>query len=215
MSEIIFAVSTSSPKGSVCVYKDGCYYVREFGMGLMSHSAEIIPALKSVFDEPGISVSDVNCALFDAGPGSFTGIRVGYVTLEGLFFNTEAKRIAFSSLDAIACSVFEKNKEETDENYRVLIDAGRNEYYVSVYSFTRLKRETDEKLVKFDDLKRYSYKKCYGYLNRKNKNEYLKNNIVEIYPSAYYLVNLYLNGFESKPYIPHYVRKPNIIMKKR
>ena len=81
--------------------------------------------------------------------------------------------------------------------------------------FSQLKKETDEKLVKFDDLRHYFGKKYYGYLSKKNKNEYLRNNIVEVYPSAYYLVRLYFYGFESKPYIPYYMRKPNIIVRKR
>lgn len=117
-----------------------------------------------------------------AGPGSFTGIRVGLSLAKGLAFGLEKKLIPINNFELTFARL---NEIQTDLKYCIIIEAKLPEYYFAVYQngeITPKGSDTLENLIKtlqndtiivgdFDD--ETQLKHCYfEYINVKNlKNE--------------------------------------------
>ncbi len=125
-------LDTSGDLGSVAVLLEGPPPVsvsRSFSPG-RRHSINLLPALAEALKEAGIE-RDGNILLAVArGPGSFTGLRVGLATVQGLALATGAPAMGVSSLDAAA----DADAAGPGSGPRlVLVDALRGELFGAVY----------------------------------------------------------------------------------
>ena len=68
----------------------------------LTHSVTLLPLVRSCFDNAGLSVDDIDRFAVSAGPGSFTGVRIGVATLKGLAFSSDKPCVAVSTLEALA-----------------------------------------------------------------------------------------------------------------
>jgi len=92
------------------------------------HSALLVPTIKRVLDALEWHISEVDYFACGLGPGSFTGMRVGLATIKGLSWATKRPVIGISTLDILAHSV-----KDSDKNIIPIIDAKRNLIYCSIY----------------------------------------------------------------------------------
>ena len=67
-----------------------------------THSETLLPMVESVLRLYGIPIKDVELFAVSAGPGSFTGVRIGVATLKGLAFGSDTPCVGVSTLEAIA-----------------------------------------------------------------------------------------------------------------
>lgn len=67
-----------------------------------THSETILPMVQSILGFFGITAGDVDLFAVSAGPGSFTGVRIGAATLKGLAFGQKKPCVEVSTLEAIA-----------------------------------------------------------------------------------------------------------------
>ena len=67
-----------------------------------THSETLLPMIESLLGHFSMSVSDVDLFAVSAGPGSFTGVRIGAATLKGLAFASDKPCVGVSTLQAIA-----------------------------------------------------------------------------------------------------------------
>ncbi|MBE6535106.1 MAG: tRNA (adenosine(37)-N6)-threonylcarbamoyltransferase complex dimerization subunit type 1 TsaB [Ruminococcaceae bacterium] len=67
-----------------------------------THSETLLPMIESLLANFSMSVSDVDLFAVSAGPGSFTGVRIGAATLKGLAFASDKPCVGVSTLHAIA-----------------------------------------------------------------------------------------------------------------
>ncbi len=67
-----------------------------------THSETILPMVESVLAFFGITAREVDLFAVSAGPGSFTGVRIGAATLKGLAFGQKKPCVEVSTLEAIA-----------------------------------------------------------------------------------------------------------------
>ncbi|MCL2218708.1 MAG: tRNA (adenosine(37)-N6)-threonylcarbamoyltransferase complex dimerization subunit type 1 TsaB [Chitinispirillia bacterium] len=99
---IVLGIDTSSTDLSICLSVDDspvstvCRYVRN------SHAEHITQAVKLSLELGGVDVSDVTHIAVSAGPGSFTGLRIGLSFVKGLCMMTERRVIPLSSLMVLA-----------------------------------------------------------------------------------------------------------------
>ena len=67
-----------------------------------THSESLLPMVESVLTKAGVTVADIDLFAVSAGPGSFTGVRIGVATIKGLAFGQEKPCVGVSTLEALA-----------------------------------------------------------------------------------------------------------------
>jgi tRNA threonylcarbamoyl adenosine modification protein YeaZ len=128
-----------------------------------SHSVDLLPTVKAVLEEAGVTLSGIDGIAVDIGPGSYTGIRIGIATAKGLAFPEKIPVCGVSSLEAAAgkkkaavlrhargklyyAAVFDCKKRLTPDSI-VDIDEYQSEL-AKYHDFEIIENETDESAVK-------------------------------------------------------------------
>jgi len=95
------------------------------------HSEILMPAVERLFDLSGQELADMDYVAYTAGPGSFTGIRIGAATALGLAKSIDKPAVAVPTLDALAYNVLCMMPH--DALVVPLMDARRGQVYTSIY----------------------------------------------------------------------------------
>ena len=105
----ILALDSTAIAASVALCEDSCllgeYTIRNGN----THSETLLPMVESMLNFFSLSPDDVDLFAASAGPGSFTGVRIGAATLKGLAFNTQKPCIGVSTLEALAFNLSHVN----------------------------------------------------------------------------------------------------------
>ena len=98
----ILALECSAVPSSVAII-DGDKLLSEFYCNIgLTHSQTLMPMVESVLNATGLTVDDIDGLCISAGPGSFTGVRIGISTLKGLAAPLDKPCVAVSTLEAMA-----------------------------------------------------------------------------------------------------------------
>ncbi|HEX7226173.1 MAG TPA: tRNA (adenosine(37)-N6)-threonylcarbamoyltransferase complex dimerization subunit type 1 TsaB [Candidatus Binatia bacterium] len=149
----ILGLDTSTSVASVAISEDGrivaedCYPRRGTAerSGAKSNHAEIIlPLIDSVLHRAGIGLRDVTGIAVAIGPGSFTGVRIGLSTVQGLAYGTGVPAVGISTLQAIAARV-----ADFEGIVCPILDARKDEVYAAIFrkQGNHLERLTEDALV--------------------------------------------------------------------
>lgn len=98
----ILGIDTSGKNASVAVYNDGNLLAQYYVQTKMTHSQVILPLCRKMLDDLGIGVKDIDRFAVAAGPGSYTGLRIGISAVKALSFGLGRKCNGISTLEAIA-----------------------------------------------------------------------------------------------------------------
>ncbi|HIT76895.1 MAG TPA: tRNA (adenosine(37)-N6)-threonylcarbamoyltransferase complex dimerization subunit type 1 TsaB [Candidatus Avipropionibacterium avicola] len=99
-----------------------------------AHVEQLTPSVRSVLDEAGLGLSEVDLVVIGMGPGPFTGLRVGIVTGWTLASTAGIARHEICSLDVVAAQWGDTEcGEGRAEEYVVCSDARRKELYWAQY----------------------------------------------------------------------------------
>ncbi|MDP3939107.1 MAG: tRNA (adenosine(37)-N6)-threonylcarbamoyltransferase complex dimerization subunit type 1 TsaB [Deltaproteobacteria bacterium] len=100
--DLVLAVETSTKSGSVAIVSNEGLRV-EIMHGLeATHSDHILGAVDQALRDTSISFADLTGLAVSAGPGSFTGLRIGLATVKGLAEAHPLPIVAVSTLEALA-----------------------------------------------------------------------------------------------------------------
>jgi len=124
----IVAIDTSGPLASCAVMKDGAIaHMIVMNQGL-THSETIMPALDDAMRASGIDCSQADVFAAVAGPGSFTGVRIGVCAAKGLAHAHNKPCIAVDALEALAM-----NFQHFDGVVCPILDARRGQVYCAAF----------------------------------------------------------------------------------
>ncbi len=98
----IFAVETSAVPASCAVVEDGKVIASSYNNTAQTHSQTLMPMVEEMLKQAALTVSDMDRLAVSAGPGSFTGVRIGVAALKGLAFAEDKPCVGVSTLAAIA-----------------------------------------------------------------------------------------------------------------
>ena len=131
----IILIETSASLCSVALAEEGRVVAyRESAVG-RDHAALTAPFVKEVLDEAGLKVADCSAVAVSAGPGSYTGLRVGSSTAKGLCFGAGIPLTSIATPDIIVAKVLAGGLAPAGCTAIVpMIDARRMEVYSAVYS---------------------------------------------------------------------------------
>ena len=118
---LILAADTSLPIFSVALLRDRSLIGAVALEGRSSRNEKLLPAVDWLLSESGVDRREIDLFAVTRGPGSFTGVRIGLATIQGLALALGKPICAMSTHEAIA----------SGETVTVIDDAGRGEYYVS------------------------------------------------------------------------------------
>lgn len=98
----ILALESSAVAASACVQEDE-KILSEFYMNTkQTHSQTLLPMAKAALECAGLSAADLDLLAVSAGPGSFTGVRIGVACIKGLAFPKNTPCCGISTLKAMA-----------------------------------------------------------------------------------------------------------------
>lgn len=98
---VVLALETVTPHGSVGVWRDGTATAR-VGDRDIPHAARLPGAWLAVLADAGVAMADVDRLAVVSGPGSFTGVRIGMASAQGLALTRGWAVAAVPTLDAMA-----------------------------------------------------------------------------------------------------------------
>lgn len=124
----ILAIDTASPFPSVTLHGPGGDYEEALPDDRRA-SEELLPAIARCFAAAGTSLADCERIAVCAGPGSFTGLRVGLATAWALGRVSEVPVEAVPTLEAIA----ETLRPTGEKRVLAVLDAGRGEVVLSIF----------------------------------------------------------------------------------
>jgi len=124
---IILSIETATKAGSVAIHKDGTLVgIQQYSIE-KSHSALVQVLMSQLLENTGIDRSEIDAVAVSAGPGSYTGLRIGVSSAKGFCFALSLPLIAINTLEAMA---FQVNKQHVNEYLLCpMIDARRLEVY--------------------------------------------------------------------------------------
>jgi tRNA threonylcarbamoyladenosine biosynthesis protein TsaB len=109
----ILAIETSTPACSVALSVDGARFSR-YSEEPRSHTRLIMTMIDEVLAEAGLKIADLDALAVSIGPGSFTGLRIGFATVQGLAFGADLPVIPVSTLEVMAQTYQRKHASNTD-----------------------------------------------------------------------------------------------------
>lgn len=131
----ILALDTSTEYLSLALQLEGKVYKRDIHAG-QSHSQQILPLLRELLDEAGIEFQALDGIAFGAGPGSFTGLRIGCGVAQGLAFGAGLPVIGVSTLMALAENLKSADLPVSAERVVACLDARMGEVYHAAYEWS-------------------------------------------------------------------------------
>lgn len=137
----ILCIETSASALSVCLAEDGCVLADRVCTEPRRQAALTAPLVKEVLDAAGCTVKDCDAVCVSAGPGSYTGLRVGASTAKGLAFGAGIPLLAVGTLDVLVrgaldagWSCHSERSKESPSYIVPMLDARRMEVYTAVYT---------------------------------------------------------------------------------
>ena len=129
-SMVVLALDTTTPAGSCALAVDGSV-VREEASDVSLPPATRLPLdLMTLLEHSGVALGAVDVFAVATGPGSFTGLRIGIATMQGLAFAAGKPLIGVSGLDALARIA---DREAAGRQIATWVDAWRGEVYAALY----------------------------------------------------------------------------------
>jgi tRNA threonylcarbamoyladenosine biosynthesis protein TsaB len=127
-SPLVLAAETSTGVGSAALTRGQELLCQSFFEPDRGHGGVLLEQLDAVLSEAGHSVREVALFAAGAGPGSFTGVRVGISTLQAMAWATGRPMTALGSLWVLA-----QNQRQSAGWVAPLLDARRQEVYGALY----------------------------------------------------------------------------------
>jgi tRNA threonylcarbamoyladenosine biosynthesis protein TsaB len=129
---LLLLIETSSPVCSVALSGNGhIMALREISANA-NHAAMLIPMIDELIKEVHLNIQLLDGIAISAGPGSYTGLRIGAATAKGLCYSSGKPLIAIDSLQALAWGM-SFNAAHSHAIYCPTIDARRDEIYYGLF----------------------------------------------------------------------------------
>ncbi|MCM1183180.1 MAG: tRNA (adenosine(37)-N6)-threonylcarbamoyltransferase complex dimerization subunit type 1 TsaB [Roseburia sp.] len=141
----LLALDSSGLVASVALIEDGVTVAEYTTNYKKTHSQTLLPMLDEIKRMTELDLTTVDAIAIAAGPGSFTGLRIGSATAKGLGMALNIPLIPVPTVDALAYNLYGSNRLICP-----LMDARRNQVYTGLYTFENGTLQTLEKQCALD-----------------------------------------------------------------
>lgn len=145
----ILAFETSARSAAVAIVQDGTLLGEYFQNSGQTHSRTLMQMAEDLLKNCDITAADIDAVACAAGPGSFTGVRIGMAAAKGFAWGREVPLIGVSTLEAmvrgVACA---------DGIYCAAMDARRAQVYTATFECCNgeLTRLTQDAAISIEEL---------------------------------------------------------------
>lgn len=126
----VLGIDSSGLVASVAIVEDDILLAEYTVNYKKTHSQTLLPMLKEIGDMINLDLNSLDAIAIAAGPGSFTGLRIGSATAKGLGLALDKPIIPVPTVDGLAYDLW-----GTDKIVCPIMDARRNQVYTGIYEF--------------------------------------------------------------------------------
>lgn len=124
----ILAFETSAKAGSVALLQDGVLLGQSYENTGLTHSQTLLSMAQALLQHCALTAQDVDAVAVAAGPGSFTGVRIGVASAKGFAWGAELPCCGVSTLEAMA-----ENFAAWQGYVVPVMDARRSQVYTATF----------------------------------------------------------------------------------
>lgn len=146
----ILALDTSAKAASVCLAQEDKIIGEFFINTALTHSQTLVPMIEQLCKNTGTALNDIDAIAINAGPGSFTGVRIGVAAAKGLAFQHNLPCVSVSTLESMAYNLL-----GSDCVVCAVMDARCSQVYNALFrvSGDKVERLCDDRAISLTDLK--------------------------------------------------------------
>ena len=127
----VLAIDSSGLTATVAVVEDE-QTIAEYTVNYKkTHSQTLLPMLDEIVKMTELDLNTIDAIAVAAGPGSFTGLRIGAATVKGLGLALEKPVISVPTCHGLAYNLW-----GSDKLICPIMDARRNQVYAGLYCYT-------------------------------------------------------------------------------
>ncbi len=145
----ILAFDTTAKTAAVSVTEDERLIALSVLNTPNTHSVTLLPSADTLLNGAGIDIDEIDMFVCSAGPGSFTGVRIGVAAVKGLAFSENKPCVGVSALEALAM-----NLSGFEGIVCSAMDARRGQLYNAIFESDgkEIKRLTPDSAITADEL---------------------------------------------------------------
>ena len=145
----ILAFETSAKAGSVALLEDGVLLAENYCNTGLTHSQTLMVMAQDLLKSCDLTANNVDAVAVAAGPGSFTGVRIGVAAAKGLAWGGDLPCYGVSTLESMALGF-----GAYDGYVLPVMDARRSQVYNAVFLAEKgnLTRITEDRAIALEDL---------------------------------------------------------------
>ena len=125
---LILALDTTSRAGSLAIVRDGEVLHELCGDAALTHGQRLPRDFVRACEGAGVSLHEIDLFAVAAGPGSFTGLRVGIAAIQGLAVALDRRVVPISTSEAVATAAVPRG-----EHIGAWVDAQRGEVFAQLW----------------------------------------------------------------------------------
>lgn len=131
MKSKVLGIDSSGLVATVALMSEGILAAEYTIHNKKTHSQTLLPMIADMMKMAEIDLAELDCIAVSAGPGSFTGLRIGASTAKGLAWTLGIPIVPVSSLMGLAANMTEHGAVVCP-----VMDARRNQAYYGIYRVT-------------------------------------------------------------------------------
>ena len=148
---MILGIDTSAKTASAAICADGKIIAQTQLNTRLTHSQTVLPMVQSLLECAMVDIADIDCFAVSAGPGSFTGLRIGISAVKSICFTLSKPCAGVSTLEALA-----RNITGTDAVVCAAMDARCRQVYTAMFEISengsRFERLTEDEALSLEEL---------------------------------------------------------------
>lgn len=146
----ILAVDTSATAASVCLADEDKILGEFYTNTALTHSQTLVPMTEQVLKTTHTEPDEIDYFAVNAGPGSFTGVRIGVAAVKGMAFKNNTTCVSVSTLESMAYNML-----GNDCIVCAVMDARCSQVYNALFKVSgdNIERLCDDRALALSDLK--------------------------------------------------------------
>lgn len=130
---LILNIDTASEKAHISIARNGQVLQARNNDAQKEHASFLQAAVQDILNVSGINIKEIDAVAVTAGPGSYTGLRVGFASAKGFCYALKKPFITISTLEILTASALEALPAAANLLYCPMMDARRMEVFTAVY----------------------------------------------------------------------------------